>query len=78
MARISNEVDVIENAPKLATDEDHREPFQSPVTFETRIPDVIVPARFRRKANPLTGKRIMAETQSEKSSKRLGRTRGIR
>ena len=35
MARISNEVDVIENAPKLATDEDHREPFQSPVTFET-------------------------------------------
>ncbi|KAF2442344.1 hypothetical protein P171DRAFT_314280, partial [Karstenula rhodostoma CBS 690.94] len=55
MARIVNEVDLIELNPKLATDEDHHEPFQSPLAFETRLPVVEIPAKFRPRANPLTG-----------------------
>ena len=69
MARIVNEVDIIEKDPKLATDEDHQEPFQSSVTFETRIPEVRVPARLQAKSQPLTGKRIMAKTQTEQDQK---------
>jgi hypothetical protein len=58
MARIVNEVDLIEHDPKIATDEDHSEPFQSPLAFETRLPVVEIPARLRPRANPLTGASI--------------------
>ena len=69
MMRIVNEVDLIEKDPKLATDEDHQEPFQSPVTFESRLPAVQVPESLRPKSDPLTGKRIMAKTQTEEEQK---------
>ena len=69
MARIVNEVDKIEKDPKLATDEDHREPFQSPVVFECRLPEVIVPEKLQQTAEPLTGQRIMAKTQKEDEQK---------
>ena len=69
MARIVNEVDLMEKDPKKATDEDHEEPFQSPVTFETRLPDVVVPERLQPKNDPLTGKRIMAKPQTEEELK---------
>lgn len=65
MVRIVNEVDIIEKDPKKATDEDNEEPFQSPVTFETRLPEVMIPESLRPKNDPLTGKRIMAKPQSE-------------
>lgn len=65
MVRVVNEVDLIEKDPKKATDEDREEPFQSPVTFETRLPDVVIPESLRPKNDPLTGKRIMAKPQSE-------------
>lgn len=69
MVRIVNEVDIIEKDPKKATDEDREEPFQSPVTFEKRLPDVVVPERLQPKNDPLTGKRIMAKPQSEEELK---------
>lgn len=65
MTEIVNEVDLIEKEPKKATDKDHVEPFQSPVSFQTRLPVVQVPGKLRPKTNPLTGKRIMAKPQSE-------------
>ncbi|KAG9960506.1 hypothetical protein KCU61_g6435, partial [Aureobasidium melanogenum] len=65
MMRIVNEVDLIEKDPKKATDEDHQEPFQSPVTFSTRVPAVVIPENLRGQSDPLTGKRIMAKTQTE-------------
>jgi hypothetical protein len=61
MARIVNEVDLIEKDPKLATDEDHAEPYQSPVAFEARIAKVEVPERLRVKGSPLSGRRIAAK-----------------
>lgn len=70
MARIVNEVDAIEKDPKLATDEDHSEPFQSPVAFETRIPVVEVPERLRVRSNPLSGKRIAAKPLTEEEQKK--------
>jgi len=69
MMRIVNEVDLIEKEPKKATDEDHEEPFQSPVTFSTRIPAVVIPESLRPQSDPLTGKRIMAKTQTENELK---------
>ena len=66
MMYIVNEVDKIEKDPKTATDDTHQEPFQSPIIFETRIPDRVVAARFRTKSQPLTGKRLQAKTQSDK------------
>jgi hypothetical protein len=66
MARIVNEVDAIEKDPKLATDEDHTEPYQAPVAFEARVPVVEVPERLRVKSNPLPGKRIAARALTEK------------
>ncbi|RFN44900.1 hypothetical protein FIE12Z_10881 [Fusarium flagelliforme] len=65
MARIVNEVDAIEEDPRLATDEDHHEPFQSATAFETRLPIVEVPERLRPRQIPLTGSRILAKVQSE-------------
>lgn len=65
MARIVNEVDAIEKDPKLATDEDHTEPYQAPVAFESRVPVVEVPERLRVKTNPLSGKRIAARALTE-------------
>lgn len=65
MTEIVNEVDVIEKHPKKATDKGHVEPYQSPVTFQTRLPEVRVPGNLRPKINPLTGKRIMAKPQTE-------------
>ena len=70
MARIVNEVDAIEKDPKLATDEDHPEPYQSPVAFETRIPLVQVPERLRVKSNPLSGRRIAAKALSEEEQQK--------
>ncbi|KAI8633210.1 hypothetical protein F5Y19DRAFT_294110 [Xylariaceae sp. FL1651] len=69
MARIVNEVDAIEKDPKLATDEDHTEPYQSPVAFEARIPLVEVPERLRVKSHPLSGRRIAAKPLSEEEQK---------
>jgi hypothetical protein len=66
MARIVNEVDLLEGNPKLATDEDHVEPYQSPVAFEARIPRINVPERLRVKGNPLSGKLIATKTLTEK------------
>jgi hypothetical protein len=68
MARIVNEVDLIEKRPKIATDEDHAEPYQSPVAFEARIAKVEVPERLRVKGTPLSGQRIAAKplTDNEK------------
>ncbi|KAF2741957.1 hypothetical protein M011DRAFT_462809 [Sporormia fimetaria CBS 119925] len=65
MARIVNEVAVIEQYPKFATDEDHKEPFQSPAAFETRLPVVQTPKRLKRSVLPLNGKRIGAKKVSE-------------
>lgn len=69
MARIVNEVDAIEKNPKLATDEDHTEPYQSPIAFEARIPVVEVPERLRVKSHPLSGRRIAAKPLSEQEQK---------
>jgi len=69
MARIVNEVDAIERDPKLATDEDHSEPYQSPIAFEARIPTVEVPVRLRVKNNPLSGRRIAAKQLTEDEQK---------
>lgn len=68
MARIANEVDDIEENPKLATDEDHEEPFQAPTAFEMRLPTVQVPERLRPKEIPLTGQRIISKTQTEEEA----------
>ncbi|KAF2151443.1 hypothetical protein K461DRAFT_280233 [Myriangium duriaei CBS 260.36] len=65
MVYIVNEVDLIEKDPKVATDEDHDEPFQSPSLFETRVPVVQIPERLKPKPNPISGKRIYAKTQTE-------------
>lgn len=70
MARIVNEVDAIERDPKLATDEDHPEPYQPPVAFEARIPAVEVPERLRVKNNPLSGRRIAAKQLTEDEQKK--------
>jgi len=65
MVYIVNEVDLIEKNPKVATDEEHEEPFQSPSLFETRLPAMKTPGALKKKSDPLTGKRIMAKTQTE-------------
>ncbi|KAI1321093.1 hypothetical protein F5Y16DRAFT_417104 [Xylariaceae sp. FL0255] len=69
MARIVNEVDAIEKDPKLATDEDHTEPYQSPIAFEARIPVIEVPERLRVKSHPLSGRRIAAKQLTEEEQK---------
>lgn len=70
MARIVNEVNLIEKDPKLATDEDHSEPFQAPIAFESRIPAVEMPERLRIKTHPLSGRRIMAKPLTEDEQKK--------
>lgn len=65
MVYIVNEVDLIEKSPKVATDQDHEEPFQSPTLFETRLPAMKVPDALKPRSDPLSGKRIMAKTQTE-------------
>lgn len=65
MVYIVNEVDLIEKDPKIATDEDHEEPFQAPLLFETRLPVTKIPDALKPNSNPLGGKRIMAKTQTE-------------
>ncbi|PSR82112.1 hypothetical protein BD289DRAFT_454493 [Coniella lustricola] len=70
MIYIVNEVDLIEKDPKLATDEDHEEPFQSPLLFETRLPATKTPEALKRSSDPLTGRRIMAKTQTEAEIKK--------
>ena len=65
MVYIVNEVDLIEKDPKIATDEDHEEPFQSPLLFETRLPSLKIPDALKPKSDPLGGRRIMAKTQTE-------------
>ncbi|CAF3496782.1 unnamed protein product [Fusarium graminearum] len=62
---IVNEVDLIENDPKIATDQDHKEPFQAPLMFEDRLPVTRIPDRLKPKSDPLGGRRIMAMTQTE-------------
>ena len=70
MVFIVNEVDFIEKDPKVATDEDHEEPFQSPSLFETRLPKVQVPDRLKPKPNPISGSRIYAKTQTDEELKK--------
>lgn len=65
MVYIVNEVDLIEKDPKIATDQDHEEPFQSPLMFEDRLPATRIPDRLKPKTDPLGGRRIMAKTQTE-------------
>lgn len=65
MVYIVNEVDLIEKDPKIATDQDHEEPFQSPLMFENRLPATRIPDRLKPKTDPLGGRRIMAKTQTE-------------
>ncbi|KAF4446873.1 Mannose-binding lectin [Fusarium austroafricanum] len=65
MVYIVNEVDLIENDPKIATDQDHEEPFQPPLMFEDRLPVTRIPDRLKPKSDPLSGRRIMAKTQTE-------------
>lgn len=65
MVYIVNEVDLIEKDPKVATDQDHEEPFQSPIMFEDRLPATKIPDRLKPKSDPLGGRRIMAKTQTE-------------
>lgn len=65
MVYIVNEVDLIEKDPKVATDEDHDEPFQATTLFETRLPTMKIPDALKPKSDPLGGKRIMAKTQTE-------------
>lgn len=67
-ARIVNEVDLMTIDPKKATDEDHVEPYQSPVAFEARLPVVDTPARLRMK-NPLSGKRLTSKTLTDEEQK---------
>lgn len=69
MARIVNEVTLIESDPKVATDEDHHEPFQSPIAFELRLPEVATPEKLKKTSLPLTGIRIIAKTQTEQEHK---------
>jgi hypothetical protein len=74
MARIVNEVDLMEKDPKLATDEDHVEPYQAPVAFEARLPRIDVPERLRIKGNPLSGKLIASKTLSiDEQNAQLGK-----
>ena len=63
MALVVNEVDTIEKDPKLATDDDHCEPFQDTVAFEERVPKVETPEPPKTD-NPLSGQRILAKTQT--------------
>lgn len=70
MVYIVNEVDLIEKDPKVATDQDHEEPFQSPLLFETRLPSMKIPEALKPKSDPITGKRIMARTQTEEELER--------
>lgn len=70
MVYIVNEVDLIEKDPKIATDEDHEEPFQAPLLFETRLPVTKIPDALKPNSNPLGGKRIMAKTQTEEDLER--------
>ncbi|RAL08768.1 hypothetical protein BO97DRAFT_480426 [Aspergillus homomorphus CBS 101889] len=70
MARIVNEVDLIEKDPKVATDEDHVEPFQSPLVFETRVPVI----EWTEEANPdnkapLDGSVAVVLTEAQKKAK---------
>ncbi|KAH7376388.1 hypothetical protein B0T11DRAFT_335564 [Plectosphaerella cucumerina] len=65
MIHIVNEVDLIEKDPKVATDQDREEPFQSPLMFEDRLPLTKIPERLKPKSDPLGGRRIMAKTQTE-------------
>ncbi|TAQ87233.1 hypothetical protein B7494_g4480 [Chlorociboria aeruginascens] len=69
MNLIVNEVDVIEQDPKKATDEEHIEPYQSVTAFEERIPKVEATVMPTTKA-PLGGKRIMAKTQTAEDLKK--------
>jgi hypothetical protein len=71
MARIVNEVDLMEKDPKLATDEDHVEPYQNPVAFEARLPKIDVPEKLRVKGNPLSGKAIETKQLTEDEEKAL-------
>lgn len=65
MIYIVNEVDLITKDPSVATQEDHEEPFQAPQLFETRLPATRIPDALKPKNDPLSGKRIMAKTQTE-------------
>ncbi|OHF00894.1 hypothetical protein CORC01_03722 [Colletotrichum orchidophilum] len=65
MVYIVNEVDLIEKDPRIATEQDHEEPFQSPLMFEERLPATRIPDRLKPRSDPLGGRRIMAKTQTE-------------
>ncbi|EME41203.1 hypothetical protein DOTSEDRAFT_55095 [Dothistroma septosporum NZE10] len=65
MAAIVNEVDLVEKNPKKATDDDHPEPFQDPVTFGDRLPVVELFVKPKADVMPLNGQRIIAKPQTE-------------
>ncbi|KNG51198.1 hypothetical protein DDE82_005910 [Stemphylium lycopersici] len=73
MARIVNEVDLMERDPKLATDEDHVEPYQTPVAFEARLPKIDVPEKLRIKGSPLSGKAIETKQLTEEEEQALAK-----
>jgi hypothetical protein len=73
MARIVNEVDLMERDPKLATDEDHVEPYQNPVAFEARLPKIDVPEKLRIKGSPLSGKVIETKQLTEAEEQALAK-----
>jgi hypothetical protein len=73
MARIVNEVDLMERDPKLATDEDHVEPYQHPVAFEARLPKIEIPEKLRIKGNPLSGKKFETKQLNEEEEKALAK-----
>ncbi|RYN93450.1 hypothetical protein AA0119_g9487 [Alternaria tenuissima] len=73
MARIVNEVDLMERDPKLATDEDHVESYQNPVAFEARLPKIDVPEKLRIKGSPLSGKVIETKQLTEAEEQALAK-----
>ncbi|KLU89845.1 hypothetical protein MAPG_08814 [Magnaporthiopsis poae ATCC 64411] len=65
MAHIVNEVDNIEQDPTRATDENHKEPFQAPASFETRLPVVKHVDGLEPNDVALTGQKIGPQPQPQ-------------
>ncbi|KAI9835476.1 MAG: hypothetical protein M1837_003785 [Sclerophora amabilis] len=58
MNAIVREVDLMTKHPELATDEKHKEPFESPVAFQTRIPAIEPTIAHHPPKVPLSGAKI--------------------
>ena len=59
MSLIVKEVKLLTNNPTLASDPTHKEPSQSPVSFQTRLPKVEVPRIMS--STPLSGQEIVPD-----------------